>query len=531
MTESTRSFSARRMLAGLQSAALACCWIALALACHVCEAQQAQPALGLPKTEQAYKQARALTLAGDAKLRFDADVTLSDQEQAFNEKLVKLRTEMVDGYKKEQRFPPSQQFYAVKEEIRSTPLYQILRQMPKGGVLHIHTSSTAPVDWVVSEGILEPHCYVCWPADAGGNVKGQLGFFDPTGKLPAYQVPPGYQLVKDVLSQDPDFPQKLKSLLTINATDAGLTSLSIWEKFNGAFQRIGGFVKYQPLHQKYYKAAFLSLVEDNVPYVEMRTGMSGLYDLTGKQWDTAARADLLWQIREEIRQTHPEFDLKLIYSGWRGGSEAQVLAEAKQAADLRKKWSDRNFVLGFDLVGQEDSGHTSEYFLDDWVELKAYLDENDATLPLYFHDGESDWPSDLNLYDAYLLGTRRVGHGFNLFRFPQLERRLKASRVALEICPISNQVLRYVSDLRIHPANGYLNRGLPCVLSNDDPGILGNDGLSYDFWEAMVAWRLDLRGLKQLAQNSLVHSGMTESEKEAALANWQVAWNRWVASQ
>ena len=47
-----------------------------------------------------------------------------------------------------------------------------------------------------------------------------------------------------------------------------------------------------------------------------------------------------------------------------------------------------------------------------------------------------------------------------------------------------NQVLRYLSDLRIHPGLQMLKMGLPVTISSDDPGIWGARGLSHDFWEA-----------------------------------------------
>ena len=59
----------------------------------------------------------------------------------------------------------------------------------------------------------------------------------------------------------------------------------------------------------------------------------------------------------------------------------------------------------------------------------------------------------------------------------------------------------------------------------------GNDGLSYDFWEATMAWNLDLRALKQLCRNSLQYSAMTGGEKSAALARWEASWNRWIAAE
>jgi hypothetical protein len=101
-----------------------------------------------------------------------------------------------------------------------------------------------------------------------------------------------------------------------------------------------------------------------------------------------------------------------------------------------------------------------------------------SPLPLYLHAGESDWPSDStyvediqspvdNLYDAILLGTRRIGHGnicihycftvdacahfaiaipchvigIALFKKPGLLELAKKFDVAVEICPISHQML------------------------------------------------------------------------------------------
>lgn len=469
-----------------------------------------------------YDAKRKKLQAADAALGFDAGMRLTAQEQRINKHLLLLRRQLIKKYKQERHFPPSEPFYAVKEEIEKTDLFQFLRGMPKGGVLHIHTSSTAPAEWVVNKGIHEPNCYVCWPKDQGKAIKGQIGFFRPG------EVSAGFHAVKDLLRQDPSFPGKLKKLITINADDAKLTNLEIWTKFDQVFQRMGGLVSYQPIFEKYYTAAFQTLLRDKVFYVELRTGFGELYDLTGSTYDFKKKTELFWKVRNKIRKQNPHFDLKLICSGYRGGTEKKVWTELKEAADLRQAWANSNFIIGFDLVGEEDATRTTEFFLPDWLKLRDYLKKRKTTLPLYFHDGESDWSSDENLYDAFLLGSKRVGHGFNLFHFPALEQQFKKHGVALEVCPISNQMLRYVTDLRIHPANGYLRRGVPCVLGNDDPGILGNDGLSYDFWEATMAWDLDLAALKQLALNSLRYSGMTAAEKTTAIAHWQKEWNRWV---
>jgi len=150
-------------------------------------------------------------------------------------------------------------------------------------------------------------------------------------------------------------------------------------------------------------------------------------------------------------------------------------------------------------------------------------------LPLMLHDGESDW-STLNTVDAVLLGAKRLGHGFNLLSHPLLMEEVRKRGVAIEVCPISNQVLRYLTDLRVHPGARMIENGLPVTISSDDPGIWGARGLTHDFWEATVAWQLNTRTLKTLARNSLEFSGLTGVEKDAALRSWEQDWDHFMTA-
>lgn len=149
-------------------------------------------------------------------------------------------------------------------------------------------------------------------------------------------------------------------------------------------------------------------------------------------------------------------------------------------------------------------------------------------MPLFLHDGESTWASIQNLYDANLLNSKRIGHGFNLMHFPSLVTEIREKDICLEVNPLSNQLLGYVKDLRLHPASLMLKHGIQCVISSDDPAIFNYNGLTYDFWTIVLAWELDLRSLKKLAQNSLAYSTLPEAEKKKALASWESSWQSFV---
>ncbi len=102
------------------------------------------------------------------------------------------------------------------------------------------------------------------------------------------------------------------------------------------------------------------------------------------------------------------------------------------------------------------------------------------------------------MYDAILLGTKRIGHGFNLALHPHLQEIVKKEQICIECCPVSNIVLGYTLDLRCHPVRGFLHQGIPVSINPDDPGFFDAEGVTLDYVYAFMAWELDLADLKKL---------------------------------
>ena len=106
--------------------------------------------------------------------------------------------------------------------------------------------------------------------------------------------------------------------------------------------------------------------------------------------------------------------------------------------------------------------------------------------------------------------------------------KVKQNQNLIEVSPISNQILGYVSDMRNHPARVLLANNVNISINSDDPGVFGYDGISYDFWMAYLNWDLTVKDLKKLIFSSIEFSSLNSSEKQKAKLHLQKEWTVFV---
>ncbi|KAM9467350.1 adenosine deaminase 2-A isoform 2-T2 [Clarias gariepinus] len=469
---------------------------------------------------------RELLLQEEAYRQIGGSEELNTAERRLDSLLLKLKEQEM----KDPHFPPAMHFFKAKPYIQKSPVFKILQKMPKGAILHIHSSALVSADWLVMNATYRPHCYTCFTWT--GRVQFKFSARQPLPSLGCSR----WTLLKDLratISDVPAFDKSLMRNLTLFTEDPDVaypTQDEVWNQFEQIFGSISGLFRYAPVFKDYIYQGLLQLYNDNISYMELRAGMSQIYELDGTMYDKAWFIETCKNVTEQFKLEHPDFiGIRIIVSAQRSQNLSKIKNAVKDTIEMQKRYPE--IIAGFDLVGHEDAGNSIWYFRD----ALSFPTEVKAKLAYFFHAGETDLYGtdvDRNILDALLFNTTRIGHGFALAHHPLAKELSRKLGVPVEVCPISNQVLKLVSDLRNHPAAGLMSEGHPMVVSSDDPTLFDTAGLSYDFYEVFVGFgglSANLGTLKELARNSIRYSSLPPVLKDIAMGLWQQKWNKFVS--
>ncbi|CAI7589988.1 unnamed protein product [Penicillium viridicatum] len=447
----------------------------------------------------------------------------------------------------EERFA-GEVFPLARPHISNTTLWKVIKQMPKGALLHAHLSAMLPFEKIVeiiiqTEGMVISASQPLDTEDAkqnatitfahnNGTLASNQSRIDAADYAPNTEIP-----VKTAAASfeggEAGFLEFIRSKTTIDPFDSIRHELGvdeIWRKFQACFGPPDTMIQYEPVVRKFYQKLFEDLASDGINWVEIRSGGSSGKLVHNGDEDIDPDLDAWWHVlvegdqevpghrkrqeilgcknylvgcaHEEPRCNHQEYDTPRYI-------KARLLTLIGMKIALQRKQNFPELFSGYDLVAQEDLGRPLSDLAPELVWFRQQADALNLTIPYFFHAGETlgDGNStDSNLFDAVLFNTRRIGHGFSLYKHPNLIRQVIEQNVMIEVCPISNEVLRLNEDVLHHPLPAMIAHGILTSISNDDPAILGRDvaGLSYDFYETIQAFdNIGLAGLGALAQNSL----------------------------
>jgi adenosine deaminase CECR1 len=444
---------------------------------------------------------------------------------------------------------PGMMFGLARQRVeKHSDVWRILSRMPKGALLHAHLDAMVDCDWLIEQVLAEKGlCLLASEALDNESVRQncsiQIRYVKPpvtegkkAGKAPTIWTS-DYQTLTSVpitiaAETFPDggcdgFRAWLMSRCVISqeeSLDHHQGQGAIWNKFASCFHVIGWMLFYEPIFRRAMQRMLGQLVEDGISYVDFR--MAFVFDFRlecQRQGEQGKYLEFLRVFDEEIQKFKKTdagtgfHGARMIWTVIRSLENSPMAASMREC--IRVKQAMPHVICGFDYVGQEDSGRSLADLVPITFWFKKQCVQAGVEIPFFFHAGEclgDGDATDCNLYDAILLGTRRIGHGYSLYKHPLLLEMVKDRKILVESCPISNEILRLNSSVPSHPLPALLSRGVAVSLNNDDPAILGHgkNGLNHDFWQTFTAFEnLGLEGLATMAENSIRWSAIEDQKQ------------------
>ncbi|CAI2365028.1 unnamed protein product [Moneuplotes crassus] len=457
-----------------------------------------------------YMEEREKIISKDKSLRFTKDVpSLTPDEEVIDAYLKVLRGEMIH----EDDSPLLLDFYDGQAIIKDSEAHDFFLGMPKGGHMHVHIEASIAMKTFIS---FTYNDFVYFNIDTQ-ELKTAPNGMDEEGFLKCNDLRRNWNL-------EGTFDEYLTNLLLLQPEDiSSKQSHEIWKAFQPKFALNDAVIHYYEFYRQGLLDYYRQAVDEGVFIAELRHASGIIFDENHNFLSLQEEFDLYKSVIDEIKKENPDFQMTVIVVAFKVLGKEHVMEQLESYLYAMDHGYD--FITGFDLVNEEEFTEPISHFAEDMIKAKVgYPDFN-----FYFHSGESSDRNNENLYDAILLGTKRIGHGINIVLHPHLVDLVVEKNIGYEICPISNLILGYTLDMRWHPARELMARGVPVTISSDDPTFWNYRGISLDFTYAFLAWDLDLKDIKQLAINSIHQSSIKDDIKPKMLEKFYNEWDDFIS--
>ncbi|KAI9376036.1 hypothetical protein BJX61DRAFT_6218 [Aspergillus egyptiacus] len=464
----------------------------------------------------------------DSNLRNALAPTAIRACQIVSEVCTQERTSIQEAYQSDEI--PFQSL--TSDGAEGSDLWKIVRRLPKGSLLHGNLPAMVDTDFLIDQAFSTPGLHISAP---GPLIPTQWDYQNAPFSFQIYSRPPdtsgaGQTLwsaeykpstpidLRSAAATFPDgaetgFRRWLKSRLALTLDHHRHGSRTISDSLSLCLSIVDSLFHYEPILRSCLRRIFSQLAADKIRYVEFRVGFTFQYRLQGS--DTSEPDYLGWFriFQEELgrfrgsEEGNEFYGARIIWATMRGLSNQEIGINMKQCLLAKRTFPD--LICGFDFLGQE----THERPLGDLLPIlfwfRGRCAEEGIEIPFIFHAGQSLGDGDRadgNLFDAALLGSRRISQALSLYKHPLLIDVLKSKNILVEYCPTSSSRLGLTSSFQSHPLPALLSRGVSVALTNDSPGIfgLGPNGLSTEFFQALLAFHnMGLTGLTMLVENSI----------------------------
>jgi adenosine deaminase len=173
---------------------------------------------------------------------------------------------------------------------------------------------------------------------------------------------------------------------------------------------------------------------------------------------------------------------------------------------MAEPWLDRITGVGLD---SSERGNPPGKF------ARVFAAAGAAGLKRVAHAGE-EGPAAYVWEALDVLHIDRLDHGNHALDDEALVQRLASTQMTLTVCPLSNTRLHVVPDMRVHPIDTMLAKGLRATINSDDPAYFGGY-IGENFKAAALGRQLSRAQLVELARNSFLGAFLDDATRQGYL--------------
>ncbi len=216
----------------------------------------------------------------DKYINYNAD---KYTELAYRDKkLEKAVNRYAADYRKKNAsdYPEHRMFFEIKDEMEKDTLFKLIKKMPKGSLLHVHSIAGLSFERLV---VLCRQWNTLQRKNENKACIIRVNTMQVTSKVADYTLMYAYQeedlKSREIPTECQDFDtfierkenlEKLKEALCITRDIEN--SDEVWREFNIKYSRFNMLFKIADFYYNYHRIFFYECVEDNIDYVEIRCG-------------------------------------------------------------------------------------------------------------------------------------------------------------------------------------------------------------------------------------------------------------------
>ncbi|GAB1194822.1 hypothetical protein APSETT444_004073 [Aspergillus pseudonomiae] len=421
--------------------------------------------------------------------------------------------------------------HLTRDEVQKTDLWRILQKMPKGSLLHAHMETMLDIDFVIAEAFKTPGIHIYAPKPLASQRDYEEGFFY------FRYSPPVQNLENEPTLWDPSYePSSLVSLQKAASSfpDGGEAGFHVWLKKRCTFASAHSYhhgsddilnayktlssvvislLSYEPIFRSCLRQMFSQIAADGINYVEIRNSFTFPYIQEGSstpEEDYSAWCRAFQEELERFRGTEGGKTFcgaRIIWTASRTLSNREISGSMINCILAKQDFPE--VICGFDVVGQGGDARSLVDLVPILFWFRKQCAEEGVDIPFLFHTGENgcdDKQAEHDLYDAILLGARRLGPGESLYKHPLLLELIKEKKILVECCPIVKGITGQTDSTQVDLLSVLLSRGVPVSLSSYLPDLSerGLNSLTFEFWQALQGPdNLELPGLAMMVENSI----------------------------